>query len=201
MKINNLLESVSAIVYHFTTFPAAVEILKTDTLKSSSKRSNRISLSRSITGQFAPSNRLIGVIFELDGRKLSYTYKGGPVGGGWTADDKNGKSTQYEDLINANEIKNISSYITDAFIYLPVKFFRNFDDEFMRDYLPQLEKLPTVVNQLSSAGLPLKFILNKNDLYNKRYSNLEDAKQAIKKNMTTIGMGGIPPELESFLNS
>jgi len=64
MKILDLLESLSPVLYHLAGFEYSESIINSDTLRS---RAGGISFSRSMVGQYGPSHRLQGVMFVLDG--------------------------------------------------------------------------------------------------------------------------------------
>lgn len=149
MKINELYESLSSTVYHFTDFETAVKILNSDTLIS---KFGAISFARSINGSYPKDHNMIGVIFEFDGRGISSNSKAQPVGKEVYDGDKfvfYGRSTQQEDLVRSNKIKNVTKYIIGAYIYLPLEYIqKNYSDDFHGVYSDQIKHLPNFLNMM-----------------------------------------------------
>jgi hypothetical protein len=149
MKINELYESLSPTAYHFTDFATAIKILRTDTLKGNA---GSISFARSINGSYPKDYSMIGIIFEFDGRSLTSNKKAHSVGEEVYDGDKfvfSGRSTQQEDLVKSNQIKNVSKFITGAYIYLPIEYIQSNDsDDFDGVYSEQLKHLPKLLKMM-----------------------------------------------------
>lgn len=180
MRIQTVLEAVSSIVYHMAGFGAAAGIAKSNSLNS---RSGEISFTRSMTGAYHKDNKLIGIIYEVDGQKLNQRYKGKPVG---TEDFATGEysgraNRQLEDRIYAKSITNFSKYIRNVYFYIPLDYLASHENEFDEHYSQELNNLPEVVSLMHQKYGDLRFILSERDLHNKRYYGLDVAKKKISK--------------------
>ena len=183
MHINTILEAVSSILYHMTGFGPALKIKKEDRLKG---HEGGISFARSLTGKYHTDNKLIGVIYKVDGKKLNHNYKGGPVGTEDINDQgdiiysRGRENAQLEDLVHTSEIKNFSKYVLDVYVFVPLEYIKNSsEDMFEERYADQLNHFPQVISQLWNEYGKLKFILSERDLYNKRFHDLDTAKKKI----------------------
>jgi len=184
MKIQTLIEGISSVLFHFTSFSGAYNIIKTNSLTS---KMNQISFSRSIVGEYSSSYALIGVLFTIDGSKLANRFKGSPVGTE-NYDEEDGTKTvyrgrenrQYEDRIFTNKISNFSSYVKDCLIVLPIEYLeKQGEDEFEDSYIEQLNNLPDVVSILQKKFGEVKFVLSERDLANRRTYSVEHAKKRL----------------------
>lgn len=172
MFLRELFESISPIVYHATNFKSANRMLSNDMVKTPT---NEFSTTRSLTGSYHHNNRLVGVIFKLDGNKLNHNFRGRSVGTeDWSnthdLDDEpeyRGKENkQLEDrLYIPNGIKNFSKYIQPALIYMPVEHFDQEEDEFGTNYYSDAKYFEKVVELLDQYNIPYKFIGENKDLY------------------------------------
>jgi len=170
MRARELLESISSVVFHATNFPAAVKILSNDMLRS---KAEEISFTRSLQGSYHKHNKLVGIIFKLDGRKLNMSYKGGPVGTeDYDLDDnltyRGKENKQLEDRIYSGEIKNFSKYIDSAVVYIPEEYLENYADEFDDEYDEQLKYAEQTIELLKSNGIEYRFVMSEKDLVNPR---------------------------------
>lgn len=163
MRIENLYdsliqESVSQIIYHAAPIASSIEIIKSNTLKS---HAGAISFTRSLTGSYHISNRMMSVIFEMDGAKLNQRFKGTPYGTEEFSDDDWGidakpimmgkRNGQLEDRILSKRIDNFLSYVTRIHIHIPKIYTapmlsrtsstRYTQDEFGDNYLDSLTQL------------------------------------------------------------
>lgn len=171
MKIIDILtESVSPIVYHATDFISAKKILTDNALKS---KAGFISTTRSLTGSYHTTNRIIGVIFQLDGNLLNQKYKSKPVGSEYYDYDTGefvpggGKSNgQLEDRVFTSEISPLNKYVKSAIIFIPFSYIGDHDaDEFDTDYKSQLTVIGTVKKLLDKLGITSRYIDSERDLY------------------------------------
>ena len=163
-----LSESISSVVFHATSFPSAAKILSNDTLRS---KTGEISFTRSLQGSYHTSNKLIGIIFKLDGRKLNMNYKGAPVGTeDYDLDDnltfRGKENKQLEDRIYASEIKNFSKYIDSAIVYVPEEYLENYSDEFDGEYAEQLKSAQAVIRLLKSNNIEYRIVASEKGLVN-----------------------------------
>jgi len=168
-------EGISPVVFHATNFPAAVKILSNDTLRSAAEE---ISFTRSLQGSYHKNNKLVGIIFKLDGRKLNMNYKGGPVGTeDYDLDDNltySGKSNkQLEDRIYSGEIKNFSKYVDSAIVYVPEEYLENYADEFDDDYDTQLKSAKEALQLLKSNGIEYRIVASEKGLVNPKTNDEE----------------------------
>lgn len=170
MKIIDIIsESVSSIVYHATDFLSAKKILTDNALKS---KAGFISTTRSLTGSYHTTNRIIGVIFQLDGNLLNQKYKSKPVGSEYYDIDTDefvpdGRvDGQLEDRIYTNEISPLNKYAKSAIIFIPFSYIGDHDaDEFDNDYKSQLMLIGNVKQMLDKLGIPSRYIDSERDLY------------------------------------
>lgn len=189
MRLQELTESVSSVIYHATSFETAHKILQSDYMKGP-----EISFTRSLQGAYHTVNKLVGVIFEMDGNKLNHNYKGGPVGTEqWDNDpedyDPNDKSTwthtgrdnkQLEDRIYAKAITNISKYIKSAIIFVPAEYLEGGrQDEFGTDYESDLKHADHVVELLKSLGIPYRFVASEKGLSNRKTDDKDEYRDTI----------------------
>ena len=131
MRIKELFEGISPVVFYARSVRSALEIINTNTIRMSptftkgmeahEKYSYYLSTARTRTGKYHVDNSSYSVLFELDGRKLSNTMSGEPMDY-WGADFRRatGGAYEQEDRIYSNspDIKNASNYITRADILL-----------------------------------------------------------------------------------
>lgn len=175
MKISEIInEGISNVLYHYTSFPGAISILSSDTL---GKPKIPVSFARSAYGSYHRDYKLIGVIFEIDGRKLAYKHAGTPVGGeNWSYDKEDydvndrstwefqGKTGQAEDRING-PIKNISSYIKRAIVYVPEEYILNSrEDEFRDNYSDSSKQIMKCISLLESNNIPVQYVVKESQL-------------------------------------
>jgi hypothetical protein len=168
MKIKELFEGLSSVVYHFTTFDKAEKILKSNSLISNI---GEISFSRSITGSYPNDHRMIGCIFEMDGDLISQNKKAKPIGGE-DYDDYDydvtiftGKSSQMEDRLYSKQVPNINTAIKRAFLYIPLDLIKGRrEDHLDGNYRDQLTHLKNVYMMLSSMKIPIFFAMSRKDL-------------------------------------
>jgi len=122
MHLNDLFESVSSIVYHFTSLPNAAEILKNNHFRltaSSGTKTERdlargkeyyLSTTRSKVGDYTLHQfHKSGLVFELNGDWFNQRYKGGPVdywgknSGRYYGQGIQGRYSEMEDRVFSNE--------------------------------------------------------------------------------------------------
>lgn len=95
MKITDILsEGISKKLYHFTSMDNVEDIIEQNRIYGN-EDSNVISVSRSINGSFHVNSGKSGVIFEIDGNKLSRKSTGYPVGGWREADEEEYSNMNY----------------------------------------------------------------------------------------------------------
>lgn len=177
-QLMNIVESVSSVVYHATDMLSAKKILESNSLKS---KSGQISVTRSLTGSYHRENKMIGVIFELDGNLLNQQYKSAPVGTEnflYDPDEEDddeqpfyGKQNgQLEDRIYAAEITPFSKYVKSAIVFIPEEYINRGPrtDEFGKNYHDQLRIIGDVENLLENYGIPTKIVETEKDLYRRR---------------------------------
>jgi len=177
-----LSEGISAVVYHATSFPSAYKMLEADTMKGP-----EISFARSLGGAYHRGNKLIGIIFQIDGNKLNQNYKGKAVGTEnfmWDDEDEydpNDKDTwshtgkdngQEEDRVySKNGIQNFSKYITKALAYAPKEYIdKSGQDEFGDRYRDHAKSAEQVIQQLTALSIPIRYVASEAEL-NKKNSN------------------------------
>lgn len=175
MKISDILtEGVSDKLYHCATFAGAMAAIKSGIL---GKHKGPISFARSAYGAYHRDNKLIGVIFEVNGRKLSYNYKGAPVGGeNWSYDEEDydledrdtwefqGKTGQVEDRIEG-PILNFAKYIVRAIIYVPQEYINaSREDEFRENYDESLSHVMDLINLLHSKNILVQYVIKESQL-------------------------------------
>jgi hypothetical protein len=177
MKIHDVInEAASSVLYHATEFKSAEKIISSNLLVT---KTGSISFTRSLTGSYHSNNKMIGVIFKIDGNKLNQKYKTKPVGTE-TWDDAEpfaGKENgQLEDRVFTDTgIKNFLSYVTLAIIYIPVEYLKSrTHNELDSNYAQDLSHLIPVTKALQSAGVPVKFVGSEKDLYNRKTTTLQD---------------------------
>jgi len=164
-------EGVTDIVYHAAPLPVAVTILKTDAIRGF----DGISTTRSLSGNYHISNRMISVIFDLDGRMINQKYAGRPFGSETMVDDEEsddpfaykfvmtGKSNgQQEDRIMVKRIPKIKSFIRRFHIHAPDYILNplmqhnkrayHTKDDFDRDYLEDLKSFDAVLSEIRKTG-------------------------------------------------
>ena len=179
MKLKDILiERVSSIVYHITSFPAAVKILKSDEMHS---RTGYISFTRSLHGRYHKNNKIIGVIFEFDGDKLNQKYKGKPIGTefhsdpfsddpfDWDDEDdmpSSKENGQLEDrlFLPDSVLPNVTKYIKSATIYIPSDYLDRGENEFDEPYMDEIKSLATVMKLLDQRHIPYVSADSENDL-------------------------------------
>jgi hypothetical protein len=168
-----LIERVSSIVFHATTFPAAVKILSADRMGKGKWDTEAISFTRSVHGRYHKNNRLIGIIFEFDGDMLNQNYKGKPTGTEYYDDDDEieyrGKDNgQLEDRLYVGKkgIPNVSRYIKSAIVYVPKEYLDNdWRDEFGdEDYDTQLKSVKRAVSLLKDRNIPYTVVKSEKGL-------------------------------------
>ena len=122
MLLNDLFESVSSIVYHFTSLPAAAEIMRDNHFRltaSSGTKTERdlargkeyyLSTTRSRVGDYTLHQfHKSGIVFELNGDWFNQRYKGGPVdywgkqSGRYYGQGIRGRYSEMEDRVFSNE--------------------------------------------------------------------------------------------------
>lgn len=175
MKISEIIsEGVSSVLYHCTSFPGAISVLDTDVL---GKVGVPVSFSRSAYGAYHRDNKLIGVIFEINGQKLSHRHSGAPVGGenweynkeDYDVNDKDtwefqGKTGQFEDRVNG-PIKNISLYIKRAIIYVPEEYIsKSHEDGFRDNYAESSKHIMKCISLLESKNIPVQYVIKESQL-------------------------------------
>ena len=207
-----LCEGLSPVLYHITSFKSAIGILRDNTIrvdrlspedreKENAKIAARgvtpptfergyVSFTRSLNGSYHKVNKLIGVIFEIDGRLLGGKYKGNPVGTETPADwydpeddgpaaikpDEHGEETAYtgkrngqlEDRVHTGPkgITDFTRYVTSAIVYVPQEYMdANDSDEFGDDsYHEQLKYMDAAIKGLNAAGISFKVIKSEQGL-------------------------------------
>lgn len=186
MRIYEILtEKVSDIVYHATNFKSAKNILSSNLLKSVN---GYISFTRSLTGSYHTSNRIIGIIFEVDGSKLNNLYKGYPVGTEqWSINDDtvahHGRANkQLEDrLIAPNGIKNFISYVKNVIIFMPYEYMQNSDrNEFDEVYEDDFKYFDDVLALLENNNIQYRVVSTESELYTRGKPTSIDAKPLAK---------------------
>jgi len=181
---------VSSIVFHATSFPAAVNILATDTLGKGRWDVDVVSFTRSVHGSYHKINKLIGIIFEFDGDMLNQDFKGKPVGTEYSDfhdefDDEDdskpkydhrGDEVQYGGRANAQledrlyidkkGIQNVSKYIKSAIVYVPKEYLdRSSGDEFEDEsYYEQFKSAKKAIRLLKDRNIPYTVVKNEKDL-------------------------------------
>lgn len=180
MRVRDLFEGISPVVYHATSFNSAGKMLDANMMRS---KVGEISFTRSLTGSYHKINRLIGIIFELDGRKLNTKYKGAPVGTElWGPDDSfddepmmYGKDNgQLEDRLYTHEIKNLTNYINSAIVYVPEEYLDKDTDEFEDEsYSQQLKQAHRVIKLLDEHKIPHRYVTSEKELVNPKANNKE----------------------------
>lgn len=194
MKIREIIcERVSDILYHATSFKSAKNIISNDLLKSPT---GYISFTRSLTGSYHSSNKLIGIIFEVNGSKLNQKYKGYPVGTErWDFDDNlthHGKENkQLEDRVVApNGIVNFLSYIKSTIIFTPYEYIeQSYTNEFGERYDIDLKYYEDTVNLLDKNNIPYRLVTTEPELYTRGISKFTDKpKDNTIKYKITIGI-------------
>lgn len=123
MKIEQLIEGISSVVYHATSTYATYEILKRDSIDltpsfaknvEGSKKLFFLSTTRTRTGKYHVDNMANSALIRLDGRKLSYTFSGDPMDY-WGPDFRQygGGEYEQEDRIWSDQgrIPNFTQYI------------------------------------------------------------------------------------------
>lgn len=208
MKIStilNLFERISSIVYHMTDFRSAASIINSDALKDTVKGSE-ISFTRSITGSYHSFNRIIGILFEVDGDKINKRYKGAPVGTE-TYDDNPKKAFsgrengQLEDRVYTHSIENFSEYVRQVYVFIPLEYIKNnSEDGLDGNYAEGLEYFPEVTSKLEKRYGDVKFILNEKDLYNKKYYTFDVAKTKIAEVLEDTTALEISPKLKKYFD-
>jgi hypothetical protein len=177
-ELINLLESLSSVVYHATDMLAALQILKTNALRS---EAGYISTTRSLTGSYHRENKMIGVIFELNGTLINQRYRSSPIGtenfNYWDNDDTDeepwlGRSNgQLEDRIYTNELSPLNKYVTRAIIFLPTEYINRqtscgtYADEFDTSYADQLKVVKQVEDLLDGYNIPTRIVETEKGLY------------------------------------
>lgn len=184
MKLFELFESVSDVLFHATSFPSAEKMLESDTLKGN----EGISFTRSLQGAYHKNNKLIGIIFQFDGRKLNQNYKGGPVGtenflydpDDYDPDDKDtwshtGKDNgQLEDRVLSKTISPVTNYIVNAIVYMPKEYVENQNrDEFDDYYNEQVPAVEDVLRLLKQHRIPVRYVTSEQGLTNRKASDPE----------------------------
>lgn len=126
-EFQSMLEGISPVAYHYTNFDNATKILKDNQFRLTpvaasdadeelpSKGMYFMSVSRSKDGDFH-SQRKSGVVFVIDGVKLSQNHKGGSV----DYFDYNPNVNEYEDRIFSDKpyIKPATRYIKKAHVLI-----------------------------------------------------------------------------------
>ena len=170
MKLENLLESVTSLVYHFTYPNSALDILKTNkfilrsTFINAENREKRkkfyfLSTSHVKFGGYAIRNLAdSGVILVLDGSKFNQRYFGKPIdywGRNFQIDkEKRVKYNENEERIYSDKptIPNARKYIKEIHVYVNDK--KNiYINDIYRDLLKEANKF----------GIPIYFYTNKTD--------------------------------------
>lgn len=175
MKIKDIInEGISNVLYHCTSFQNAIKVLDNNVL---GKGSVPVSFARSAYGAYHRDNKLIGVIFEIDGRKLAYNYSGSPVGGeNWDYDpdeynktDKStwemqGKTGQFEDRVNG-PIKNFSKFVSRAIVYVPKEYIKSQSKDEMGDsYNESMQFVIKCIELLELKNIPVQYIIKESQL-------------------------------------
>jgi hypothetical protein len=195
MKVQDILESVSSIIYHATPFKNAAAILKSNLLIGR----EGVSFTRSLTGAYHKENKLIGVIFEVDGNKLNQRLKGKAAGTDnyeheefdpdWDDDPKapehqkfHGKrNKQLEDRISSHEIPQFNSYIRSAILYLPQEYIdTEVENGFHERYDEDVKFVSTVITYLTKLGIPIRYITSEKQLVNRKFSDPKGFKQILQ---------------------
>lgn len=131
MRIKELFEGISPVVFYARGVKSALDILSSNTIRMSptftkgmethEKYSYYLSTSRTRTGKYHADNMTYSVLFELDGRSLSNNMTGEPMDY-WGEDFRkaSGGAYEHEDRIYSNspEIKNAAKYINRIDILL-----------------------------------------------------------------------------------
>jgi hypothetical protein len=183
---DTLNEGLSPVVYHATSFKAAGSMLELNMMRS---KSGALSFTRSLQGAYHKVNRLIGIIFELDGRKLNMNYKGGSIGTeyyDYENDDeliyKGKDNKQLEDRLYTGEIKDLKKYIKSAIIYVPVEYLERDTDEFGDySYSTQLLDAPNVIALLEQNNIPHRYVTSEKELVDPRVNNKKLFKSLVSK--------------------
>lgn len=175
MKIKDILnEGISDILYHCTSFQGAKNILRTNVL---GKQDLPISFARSAYGSYHRDNKMIGVIFEINGRRLSHNYAGAPVGGeNWLYDPEDydpadrdtwefqGKTDQAEDRVTG-PIKNFLKYVIRAIVYVPEEYINSsYEDEFGEKYKQSISEILSCIKELESKNIRIQYVSKESQL-------------------------------------
>lgn len=190
MKISdlNLYEGISSIVYHATNFKSAYHILTEDKIKS---RAGHISFTRTLEGMYHKENRIIGVIFKVDGNKINQRYKGNPHGSeNFDYDDEyddpneqffsSKHNQQYEDTVKTKEIKNFSQYVTDCIIYIIPEYLVGGYDEWENSYEETMKYIASVIRLLEEHNISYRFNTSEHQ-FTKKVNDKEGFRKLLHK--------------------
>jgi len=174
MKILDILrEGVSSVLFHATTISNGIRILETDKLTTNV---GFLSFTRSLAGEYHSANRMIGVIFEVDGQLLASQFSGKPVNGyhadykdeDWYEPDLRAEFNQMEDRINAKEIVGFSRYVKAAIIYIPLEYLDSgYEDEFGTSYIKNIEQVYDLMKKLRQRGVKFRTVTSHAGLFDR----------------------------------
>lgn len=195
MHLNDLFESVSSIVYHFTSLPAAAEIFKNNYFRltaSSGTKTERdlargreyyLSTTRSKVGDYTLHQfHKSGIVFEFNGDWFNQRYKGGPVdywgknSGRYSGQGLQGRYSEMEDRVFSNEPyipfpKNPKDLIKTIHILWQ---YNKFDDEM------QNTALRTILIRAKQLGIPYYIYEGEHEFV------LQDTRRAIKIDLARL---------------
>ena len=174
MNIEELLEGISSVVFHATTINSGLKILQSDALTS---KSGQVSFTRSLAGEYHSYNKIVGIIFEVDGRALSARYKAKPVAGYHhdyvdEADydpDYKSETDQMEDRLLTPEIKGFKRYVRSAIIYVPAEYLKSSrEDELGENYLENLRNVFKLIEVLRAEGINYRSVTSHAGLFDRK---------------------------------
>ena len=174
MNIEELLEGISSVVFHATTINSGLKILQSDALTS---KSGQVSFTRSLAGEYHSYHKIVGVIFEVDGRALSARYKAKPVAG-YHADNVNdddydpdyqSNTDQMEDRLLTSEIKGFNRYVKSAVIYVPAEYVKSSrEDELGENYLENVRNVFKLIEVLRAEGIGYRTVTSHAGLFDRK---------------------------------
>ena len=188
MKVYDILkEGISQVLYHLTSLEQAKSIISNDAMKlrpvfsTSSETAVGthkvffLSASRSISNDYFKRNltKTSGVIFELDGKKLSAAgFSGEPVDY-WGPEYRALGNDEMEDRIfsDQTEINNLSKFINAVYIYAKTKYDPE-EDKIFEDYIGDYEKrvLRKLIMELKKKSIPYYIFATQKDMLTLNYS-------------------------------
>mgnify|MGYP001773902250 CR=1 FL=1 len=167
MKIRELFEGLSPVLFYARSVRSALDIFKSDEFRLSptftkgveahDKYNYYLSTSRSRTGKYHIDNSTYSVLIELDGRMLSNNLSGEPMDY-WGADYRKygGGAYEQEDRVysNSDTIKNASKFVNKVDILIAPEG---------RDHQVQNKLVLDLVTTLKKRGIPVRLYKNNRD--------------------------------------